>query len=161
MRYALRKLGFSAFSTTILALVVAAGAAWGQTDVRPGFNLFTVDQDVEIGKKSAVEVERQLPMLSQPATSRYIADLGARLAAQAPGAKYKYQRSRISPTSTPSLFPAGLSTSTGASSRRFGARVSSQGSWPTKSRTSHSGTRRTRLRRRTSPRRESDSWEAF
>ena len=80
-----------AFGFAILVLVVTAGVAWGQTDVRPGFNLFTVDQDVEIGKKSAVEVERQLPMLSQQATQRYIADLGARLAARAPGAKYNYQ----------------------------------------------------------------------
>jgi Zn-dependent protease with chaperone function len=80
-----------ALSFTILALIVATGAAWGQTDVRPGFNLFTVAQDVEIGKQSVVEVERQLPMLSQQATLRYVADLGARLAAQAPGAKYNYK----------------------------------------------------------------------
>jgi len=83
--------GLHVLTFTILALALTAGAAWGQTDVRPGFNLFTVDQDVEIGKKSAVEVERQLPMLSQQATLRYIADLGARLAARAPGAKYAYK----------------------------------------------------------------------
>ena len=29
----------------------------------PGFNLFSVEQDVEIGRQSAVEAERQLPML--------------------------------------------------------------------------------------------------
>jgi Zn-dependent protease with chaperone function len=75
----------------ILALFVAAGAAWGQTEVRPGFNLFTVDQDVEIGKQSAIEVARQVPMLSEPAISRYVADLGARLASRAPGAKFAYQ----------------------------------------------------------------------
>lgn len=78
-------------SVTILTLVGAAGVAWGQTVVRPGFNLFTVDQDVEIGKQSAVQVERQLPMLSVPAISRYVADLGARLAAQAPGTKFAYR----------------------------------------------------------------------
>ena len=76
-------------SLTMLALVAACGAAWGQTDVRPGFNLFTVDQDVEIGKQSAVEVERQLPVLAEP-ISRYVAQLGARLAARAPGAKFAY-----------------------------------------------------------------------
>jgi len=80
-----------AFSFAILALVAAAGAAWGQTNVQPGFNLFTVDQDVEIGKQSAVKVEQQLPVLSDPAISRYVADLGTRLVAQAPGAKYAYQ----------------------------------------------------------------------
>jgi Zn-dependent protease with chaperone function len=81
-----RTLGF-----TILALIAASGTAWGQTDVRPGFNLFSVDQDVEVGKQSAVKVEQQLPMLSNPLISRYVADLGARLAARAPGAKYAYQ----------------------------------------------------------------------
>jgi len=83
--------GLHTFSITILALLATAGVAWGQTDVRPGFNLFTVDQDVEIGKQSAVEVQRQLPMLSEPAISRYVADLGARLAARAPGARFTYQ----------------------------------------------------------------------
>ena len=91
MRYVMRKFRGLTFTFPILALVVAAGAAWGQTDVRPGFNLFTVDQDVEIGKKSAIEVERQLPMLSEPAITRYVADLGARLAARAPGAKFDYK----------------------------------------------------------------------
>ena len=76
---------------TILALVAVAGTAWGQTVVRPGFNLFSVSQDVEIGKQSALQVERQIPMLSQPAISQYVANLGARLAARAPGAKYPYE----------------------------------------------------------------------
>jgi hypothetical protein len=83
--------GFHTLNLTIIALVAATGAAWGQTSVKPGFNLFTVDQDVEIGKQSAAEAERQLPMLSEPAVSRYIADLGARLAAHAPGTKFNYQ----------------------------------------------------------------------
>lgn len=92
MRYVMRKFrGFRTLGFAVVALVIAAGPAWGQTNVRPGFNLFTVDQDVEIGKKSVVEVERQIPMLSQTEVSRYVANLGARLAAQAPGAKYAYQ----------------------------------------------------------------------
>jgi len=83
--------GIHVASITILALVATAGMARGQTIVRPGFNLFTVEQDVEIGKQSAVEVERQLPMLSEAVSSRYVSDLGARLAAVAPGAKFAYR----------------------------------------------------------------------
>ncbi len=81
----------AAASFALLSLLVATSAARGQTVVQPGFNLFTVDQDAEIGRQSAVEVERQLPMLSEPALSRYVAVLAARLATNAPGAMYPYQ----------------------------------------------------------------------
>ena len=58
--------------TTRAPSVVLAGAlvlcvplvARGQTSpATPGFNLFSVEQDVEIGRQSAVQAERQLPML--------------------------------------------------------------------------------------------------
>ncbi len=75
----------------IAALLISVAAAGAQTVVRPGFNVFTVGQDVEIGKQSAVQVARQLPMLSDATTQRYVSALGARLAAQAPGAKFAYQ----------------------------------------------------------------------
>lgn len=76
---------------TIATLLLVAAAAGAQTVVRPGFNLFSVDQDVEIGRQSATEVARQLPMLSDATTQRYVSALGARLAAQAPGTKFAYQ----------------------------------------------------------------------
>jgi Zn-dependent protease with chaperone function len=69
----------------------AVGRASGQTVVRPGFNIFSIEQDVEIGKQSAAQVEKQLPMLSDAAVSRYVTNLGARLAAQAPGTKFTYR----------------------------------------------------------------------
>lgn len=75
-------------------LVLMAGAAVATaapTVVKPGFNIFSVEQDVEIGRKSALTVEQQLPMLNDAGTQRYISALGARLAAQAPGAKFPYQ----------------------------------------------------------------------
>jgi Zn-dependent protease with chaperone function len=75
-------------------LVLMAGAAVATaapTVVKPGFNIFTVEQDVEIGRQSALAVEQQLPMLNDAATQRYVAALGARLAAQAPGAKFPYR----------------------------------------------------------------------
>ena len=82
--------GLRVFSIAALVLVATAGAAPAQTRVRPGFNLFTVEQDVELGKKSALEVEQKLPLLSDPVVSRYVAELGARLAAEAPGPKFAY-----------------------------------------------------------------------
>jgi Zn-dependent protease with chaperone function len=56
-----------------------------------GFNLFSTSQDVEIGKQSAAEAEKQLPILNDVRTTRYLNSIVARLAAVAPGAKYPYQ----------------------------------------------------------------------
>ena len=79
------------FRTGLLSLLLAAGSAQAQTVVRPGFNLFTVQQDIDVGKQSAVQVEGKLPMVSQPAVTQYVSRLGAKLAGYAPGAKYPYQ----------------------------------------------------------------------
>ena len=75
----------------VAVMTVAVGTASAQTVVKPGFNVFSVNQDVEIGKQSALEAEKQLPVLSDAAVSRYVSAIGARLAAQAPGPKFVYQ----------------------------------------------------------------------
>ena len=78
------------------AAVPARGAASDpkKAEVRraqPGFNLFSVEQDVEIGRQSAAEVQRQLPMLNDRSVDRYLGRIVERLAAVAPGARYPYQ----------------------------------------------------------------------
>jgi len=75
----------------VALMTLTVGTASGQTVVRPGFNVFSVNQDVEIGKQSAIQAEQQLPMLSNAAVSRYVSTIGARLVAQAPGPKFAYQ----------------------------------------------------------------------
>ena len=61
------------------------------TQVKPGFNVFSEKQDVEIGRQSAVQAERQLPMLNDRRVDGYVSQIVQRLAAAAPGAKYPYQ----------------------------------------------------------------------
>ncbi|HST51785.1 MAG TPA: M48 family metallopeptidase [Pyrinomonadaceae bacterium] len=56
-----------------------------------GFNLFSPEQDVELGKLSAEEVTRQLPLLRDERTTRYVQRLGERLAAKAPGYRFTYK----------------------------------------------------------------------
>jgi Zn-dependent protease with chaperone function len=75
----------------LIVTALAAGLAFAQTQVKPGFNLFSPQQDVEIGRQSASEVEKQLPVLQNRAVERYVTSIGKRLAAVAPGAKYPYQ----------------------------------------------------------------------
>jgi Zn-dependent protease with chaperone function len=75
----------------LAAAAVCAAAASEPTRVKPGINFFTPAGDVELGRASAAEAERQLPILHDPAVDAYVSAVGKRLAAAAPGAKYPYQ----------------------------------------------------------------------
>ena len=52
-----------------LTLVPAVSVLAAPTQVKPGFNVFSAEQDVEIGRQSAVEAERQLPLLNDRNTA--------------------------------------------------------------------------------------------
>ena len=60
-----------------IALMAASAAPMvrAQTAVRSGFNVFSAQQDVEIGRQSASQIEQQLPMVSDPNVARYEYDL--------------------------------------------------------------------------------------
>ncbi len=73
-----------------LAVVLTAVVANAQTQLKPGFNLLTPDQDVELGQQSAIEIEAQLPIISDAATTAYVDRIGQRLAAKAGGYSYQY-----------------------------------------------------------------------
>jgi predicted Zn-dependent protease len=79
----------------VLALIVAvaltAYAADNRTKLKPGWNLFSPEQDVEMGREVAKQAESELPMLNDQQANAYIDALGKRLAAKAPGEKYPYQ----------------------------------------------------------------------
>jgi hypothetical protein len=72
-------------------LVPAAPALATPTQVKPGFNVFSAQQDVEIGRQSAAEAERQMPLLNDRNTQRTVESIFERLTAAAPGEKYPYQ----------------------------------------------------------------------
>ena len=73
------------------AAALTFGGAAAQTKIKPGFNLFSTEQDVEIGRKSAAEVERQLPIINDPSIEGYVRKIGQRLAAVIPGSRFEYQ----------------------------------------------------------------------
>jgi predicted Zn-dependent protease len=62
-----------------------------RTRLKPGWNMFTPQQDIEIGQRLSVQAERQLPMLRDARVEAYIARLGSRLAAHAPGYRFPYR----------------------------------------------------------------------
>ena len=58
---------------------------------KPGFNLFTPEQDIQMGRQSAGEVAQQVPLLQDERIVNYVRQLGARLAERAPGFNFTYQ----------------------------------------------------------------------
>jgi Zn-dependent protease with chaperone function len=70
--------------------LVVSGAVVHAAHVKPGFNLFSVNQDIEIGKRSATEAERQVRLLNEPFVDRYLDTIVDGLARHAPGPKYPY-----------------------------------------------------------------------
>src|SRR5438034_8495895 len=75
----------------LLALILGAGIANAQTNIKPGFNLFSPSDDVQIGQQSAAEAQQQLPLLNDSQVNGYLNQIGQRLAANAGGPQFQYQ----------------------------------------------------------------------
>jgi predicted Zn-dependent protease len=56
-----------------------------------GFNLFSPEQDIQLGEASAEEIMRQVVVLRDERTGAYVQRLGERVAAGAPGYKFPYK----------------------------------------------------------------------
>ena len=82
--------GRSVLLASALVLCLSPLARAATSSATPGFNLFSVEQDIEIGRQSAVEAERQVPLLKDRNVDRYLNEIVRKLAAQAPGARYPY-----------------------------------------------------------------------
>jgi predicted Zn-dependent protease len=66
---------------------------WGahtSTHFNTGFNLFSPEQDIELGKLSAEEIKRQAARYGDERTAEYIHRLGEKIAANAPGYNFPY-----------------------------------------------------------------------
>src|SRR5215470_2160760 len=93
---------FSDFSVRIAILLVItplisfsqavtqADSRAGQSGARRKFNLLTPQEEIEIGRQSAVAVEKRLPLLSDAGVNEYINRLGQGLVVRAPGERYPY-----------------------------------------------------------------------
>jgi predicted Zn-dependent protease len=76
--------------TALIFAGLATIAVAAEFNLRPGFNLFTVDQDLEVGKEDAAQVDKQLPILNDATATRYVNELGKRLSGFAPDNKPQY-----------------------------------------------------------------------
>lgn len=78
-----------------LAALVTLGAVPAlafiqQLSFRPGWNMFSPQQDVEVGRENSAEVDKQLPILKDAEAERYVNELGKQLSAHAPYNKSDY-----------------------------------------------------------------------
>jgi predicted Zn-dependent protease len=67
----------------LLGLLVcsAIASAQGPTRLHPGFNLFSKEQDVQLGQESAAQVRKQMTVINDPVLTAYVNKIGKRLAA--------------------------------------------------------------------------------
>ncbi len=67
-----------------IGVLLSVGALRGQTVVPVPDNKYTPAEDVALGRKAAVEVEKQLPILRDQAVTSLVESIGRRLVAVHP-----------------------------------------------------------------------------
>jgi len=76
-------------STLGMLLVAMAVSAQPRT-VKPGFNLFSKDQDVQLGREAASQIERQVDVVNDGQLQDYVERIGRRLVQSGEADKYPY-----------------------------------------------------------------------
>ena len=68
-------------SAAVLIVILVAALMWAQgpTEFHPGFNLFSKDQDVQLGQENAAQVRKQMTVIKDPVLSAYVTHVGQRL----------------------------------------------------------------------------------
>jgi beta-barrel assembly-enhancing protease len=61
-----------------------------RTELKPGWNLFSPQQDVTLGHQAQETVERQIHLVADPALTRYVANLGRKLTGFAPNNTFPF-----------------------------------------------------------------------
>ncbi len=73
------------------AVLLLGGTLFGQLQTfKPGFNLFSKDQDIKLGKEAAAQVEQQMEVIKNPTLQAYIERIGSRLASQPQAGGFPY-----------------------------------------------------------------------
>jgi Zn-dependent protease with chaperone function len=89
-RFAREEFRRAAALLVVLALALAPAAWAKRTELKPGWNVFSEQQDIQLGRQVAQDAERQLPMLNHARVDSYLQQLGRKLAAKAPFYSYPY-----------------------------------------------------------------------
>jgi hypothetical protein len=79
------------FALTLVVCLSAPPCLEARVEPTHGFDIFSQDEEIQLGKQSAAEVMKQMPMLpdSDPVV-QYVQRLGGKLTERAPGYKWPY-----------------------------------------------------------------------
>jgi Zn-dependent protease with chaperone function len=85
--------GLAAGMLLAVSLLFIPGASAQRTQLKPGWNKFSPQDDVNLGKRAATDAEKQLALCNAPKVDAYLTQLGARLAEKLPtgGAQYPFE----------------------------------------------------------------------
>jgi Zn-dependent protease with chaperone function len=81
----------TAWCALLLLILMTPLVSADRTKLKPGWNIFSPEQDVEMGKRLSSTAESQLPMLEDLRINGYLNRLGRKIAEFAPGTKYPYE----------------------------------------------------------------------
>jgi len=79
-------------AAVLVALAGLPGILWGVQELKfkPGMNMFSPQQDVQVGRENAAQVDKELPILQDVTVERYVNELGRRLSAYTPNNREEY-----------------------------------------------------------------------
>jgi len=72
------------------ALATVPPVLYGQRLPRPGFNLFSKEQDIQLGKEGAAQIEKRVNLVDHREVNEYVEKIGKRLAAAPEADNYPY-----------------------------------------------------------------------
>ena len=77
----------------VLCLPFVPAARAQRTKLKPGWNMFSPQQDVDLGKRAALDAAKQLPLCDAPKVDAYLTRLGLKLAEKLPtgGVQYPFE----------------------------------------------------------------------
>jgi beta-barrel assembly-enhancing protease len=80
------------WAPAVLVAAALAGCATRQPGqaIRPGFNVYSQDQEIALGQEAAAEIRKQVEVVNDQRLQRYISDLGQTLARQPQAGGYPY-----------------------------------------------------------------------
>jgi len=73
-----------------MALVPILAVGVSKPDFKPGYNFYSPQDDADLGKEASAQIDRQLPLLNDAASVKYLTELGKRLVALAPYNRAEY-----------------------------------------------------------------------
>lgn len=92
----------------LVALGASCAARQPGAPIKPGFNVYSKEQDVQIGRQAAAEIRQQVDVVQDGALQDYVRSIGRRLASAPSAGDYPYEFTLINdPTINAFALPGG------------------------------------------------------